>query len=108
MHETTLEWSTELVEEHTLGTNDCVMLTLGDGSTLEGSTNHRVFTTCGWAELQNLVRNMSLMPHGLIVRKIEVTGSKTVVKMTVANAHTYVSGGVLSHNVKPVLLTAWL
>lgn len=58
------------------------------GKTLRGTADHLVYVTGGWTRLDD-------------IDGASEAGSGDVVKMTVTRAHTYVSDGILSHNLKP-------
>jgi hypothetical protein len=79
----------------------CMRLILEDGKVLVASHNHRVLTKTGWQPID------SLGPGGMVygypparVEAVEPVGLREVVKITVAEAATYVSNGICSHNAK--------
>lgn len=72
-----------------------------DGGRLTGSINHRLRLANGtWKEIQDLQPDSIVAPYGKRVVKVEYSGISTVVKLTIKDAHTYISNGVLSHNLK--------
>jgi len=89
-HETTLEWGDYPVTAIRFGFEP-VWRMIYDGKELRGTPDHRVFIGGAWVKLRNVAG-----PEG----PAAPDGKAWVAKITVAEAHTYVSAGVLSHNIK--------
>ncbi len=80
-----------------------VRLVLKDGRELICTPGHRLYVAkVGWVRADGLRRGDQLvgLPMGIVVGS-EPAGPGTVVRMTVAGARTYMSAGLLSHNLKP-------
>jgi hypothetical protein len=76
---------------------------LTDGRALVTSPRHRLRVPDGWRAVQTFdpgVAIEGLLPG--VVKLVEVAEPGPVVKITVGGAHTYVTAGLLSHNVKPI------
>lgn len=83
-HETTLEWGDYEVTYRLL-VHAAVWLAEVDGKTIRASTGHRLWIDGSWVQIETI---------GV------ADGETTVVELTVADAHTYISNGILSHNLK--------
>lgn len=83
-HEATLEWGDYPVEAIELVNDDVFAVDIGSGL-LRATAGHLIFIGGHWIRMDSIG-----YPDG----------QATVAKITVADAHTYVSGGVLSHNIK--------
>jgi hypothetical protein len=92
----------ECIEEVTFverGENTVARLYLDNGQDGRFAINHRFLTHHGeWTELQHLHSGEKL--HGASVVSIQPLGSAEVVKITVNRVHTYITLGVVSHNMK--------
>jgi hypothetical protein len=92
----------ECVEEVTFverGENTVARLYLDNGQDGRFAMNHRFLTHHGeWTELQHLHHGEKL--HGASVICVQPLGFAEVVKITVNRVHTYITLGVVSHNVK--------
>jgi hypothetical protein len=92
----------ECIEEVTFverGENTVARLYLDNGQDGRFAINHRFLTHHGeWTELQHLHSGEKL--HGASVVSIQPLGSAEVVKITVNRVHTYITLGVVSHNLK--------
>ena len=86
-HEHTLEWGAHTVTAHRIARAQPLFRALIDGKALRGTGGHRIWLDGRWQRLRDIGAP---------------DGHGDVVKMTVADAHTYVSNGILSHNVKPI------
>lgn len=84
-HETTLEWGDYRVVAARIVGGQPLCRAVIDGRVLRATPDHRVRTNGGWKRMAELGA-----PDG--------TGA--VVQLTVEDAHTYVSNGLLSHNIK--------
>jgi intein/homing endonuclease len=73
---------------------------------LEGlfAQNHRFLRGTEWVELQNLKPGEELS-NGINVVSVEPDGNGPVVLITVDRYHTYVTLGVVSHNMKVIQQT---
>jgi len=86
-HEETLRWGFYPVEAVEIADSDDVWKATVDGKTLRATGDHRVFVG-EWVMIRD------------IPGADRVTGTLPIVKITVTGAHTYVSNGILSHNIK--------
>jgi hypothetical protein len=93
----------ECIEEVTFverGENTVARLYLDNGQDGRFAMNHRFLTHHGeWTELQHLHHGEKL--HGASVICVQPLGFAEVVKITVNRVHTYITLGVVSHNLKP-------
>ncbi len=85
-HEKTFEWGSHQVTFVEIVDADIYEIPLGSPP-LKCTANHLVWSGEGW------VTSSSIGEH---------IGQGQVVKMSVADAKTYISNGVLSHNIKPI------
>jgi hypothetical protein len=85
-HERTLEWGDHRVTRARLVKDQPVFRALVNGRSLRATGDHRIWLNGGWARMREIG---------------EPDGIADVVQMTVQDAHTYVSNGILSHNIKP-------
>ncbi len=84
-HERTLRWGAYPVEAVTIvDSNDVWEAEIG-GKLLRATGGHLVYTG-EWVEMRTI--------------GARIAGTHQVVKITVTDAHTYVSNGILSHNIK--------
>ena len=83
-HEDTMAWGAFPVVAHTLAW-DAVFSAEINGVTLRATADHRFWIEGEWVAMATIG---------------EPDGSDWVVKMTVEEAHTYISAGILSHNLK--------
>jgi hypothetical protein len=94
----------ECVEKVTgavMGTNHRWTLVLSNGRTGRFAANHRFLLGDGrWQELQHLVPG-DVLTNGLVVESARPDVYGPVVKITVNRVHTYITLGVVSHNIKP-------
>jgi len=86
-HEVTLEWGFFPVEAFMIVDSEDVWSAEIGGRPLSATGDHLVYTGAWIA--------MRAVPGAT-----QIAGTQQVVKMTVTGAHTYVSNGVLSHNIK--------
>ncbi|WP_199745972.1 hypothetical protein [Corallococcus sp. AB030] len=99
--EETLEWGDFPVTAAESAEGVRWLLELEDGRRLEATGNHRVRTEDAWVELRHLAAGARLVgARPGVVRQVTRGERGPVVRLTVAGAHTYVSDGLLSHNVK--------
>lgn len=83
-------------------TNDRWSISLSNGKSGKFAHNHRFLLESGeWKELENLVPGEILF-GGITVLSTEPDEVGQVVKITVNRVHTYITLGVISHNVKPI------
>jgi len=101
-HEQTGEWGAFPITAVSLDYANRWKIELTNGDDFVGTSNHRVLTDKGWKEIQNLKSGAKLVqPEGFgVVLSSAPAESGTVVKITVHDAHTYVSSGFVSHNIK--------
>ena len=86
-HEETLRWGFYPVEAVEIADSDDVWKATVDGQALRATGDHRVYVG-EWMMIRDL-------PGAT-----RVAGTLQIVKITVTGAHTYVSNGILSHNIK--------
>jgi hypothetical protein len=101
-HEITNEWGVYPVTAMEMGEDERWEVALEDGRTFVGTFNHRVHTGDDWTEIRNLKAGDKLVqPDGFgIVKSSKHLDHGPIVKITVDKAHTYISEGFLSHNMK--------
>ena len=101
-HETTNEWGVFPVTAMEMGEDERWEVALEDGRIFVGTFNHRVHTGNDWTEIRDLkVGDKLVQPEGHgIVKYSKQLDYGLIVKITVADAHTYISEGFLSHNMK--------
>ena len=102
-HEKTDEWGVYPVTAVSFGEDERWEVVLEDGRTFLGTFNHRVCAIDkDWIEIRDLQPGDKLVqPEGVGVVKSSTQKDRgTIVKITVADAHTYISEGFLSHNIK--------
>jgi len=101
-HETTNEWGVYPVSAVEMSEDERWEVLLEDGRSFVGSPNHRVHTGEDWTEIRALKAGDKLVqPEGFgVVKSSAKLDHGPVVKITVTGAHTYISEGFLSHNVK--------
>lgn len=85
-HETTLEWGDYPVSAISFAVEPVLRAEFG-AAVLRATADHRVWFSGDW-------RKMSALG--------QPDGTARVAKITVAGAHTYLSNGILSHNIKTV------
>lgn len=83
-HETTLEWGDYRVAYRLLARDDTWIAEV-DGKIIQASTGHRLWIDGAWVKIETI--------------GVEA-GETTVVELAVDDAHTYISNGILSHNLK--------
>ena len=101
-HEHTNKWGAFPITAVSFDYANCWKIELTNGNDFVGTVNHRVLTDKGWEEIQKLQSGDKLVqPEGFgIVLSSGPAASGAVVKITVHDAHTYVSSGFVSHNIK--------
>ena len=103
-HETTKEWGDYPVTA--VSFEDANRWEVGiDDIKFIGSPNHRMLTEEGWIEIERLMPGDIITAHNklAVVKYAKPHSFGEVVKITVADAHTYLTEGLLSHNVKQVI-----
>jgi hypothetical protein len=101
-HETTNEWGVYPVTAVEMGEDERWEVVLDDGRIFVGTFNHRVHTGDDWTEIRNLKAGDKLVQtdgYGTVQYSKQLDRG-AIVKITVADAHTYISEGFLSHNIK--------
>jgi hypothetical protein len=101
-HETTNEWGVYPVTAVEMGEDERWEVVLDDGRIFVGTFNHRVHTGDDWTEIRNLKAGDKLVQtygYGIVLYSKQLDRGP-IVKITVADAHTYISEGFLSHNIK--------
>lgn len=90
----------EAVSNIKVADNHRYKLHLSDGQTPSFSEHHRLLTIGGiWKEVQDLQPNDE-MCNFTAVLKVEDEGIGPVIQITIDNTHTYISAGIISHNLK--------
>ena len=100
-HETTDELGQWPVTAVSMMEDERWIVKFEDGREFIGTFNHRMLTTDGWLEINKMTVGQTVIgqPNG-IVASAELYDQGPVVKITVDQAHTYISQGLLSHNIK--------
>lgn len=99
-HEDTLEWGDYPVEYvEIIPDADRAMIRF-DGIDFVCSLTHKFYHEGDWVEAQDLEPGMVLSDKEVL--SVEPYCSGDVVMITVSDAHTYISEGILSHNKSPV------
>jgi len=106
IHEHTLEFGIFPVTAIEIEEQPMVMITFTDGTTLNVSRSHKFLMASGqWQQVFEL--GQGSIVKGLEVDKtvdtIVARGLAPAVKLTVADAHTYIADGLISHNVKAII-----
>lgn len=106
-HEDTQVWGFHFVTQVELAAAECLKVVFEDGRFIECSCNHQfllVDTGLGgyrWCEARHLAPGDKLEgPEQSIIKSFHRIGLRDVIKFQVDEAHTYITNGVLSHNVK--------
>ena len=108
MHETTKEFGIFAVTDMTIITQPMMNIMFTDGTTLRVSKTHKFLMANGnWKQVFELFESgQGSVIKGLEIDKtiqtIEHVGEGPAVKLTVEDAHTYISDGLVSHNIKVV------
>ena len=99
-NEVTQTLSPRKVTSVKLDHNTRMAVTFSSGRSGEFAANHRFLTNeHKWVELRALKLG-DILSTGVSVRDIVLTGNGPVVAITVEDLHTYITLGVVSHNVK--------
>lgn len=100
-HETTDELGVWPVTAVSMMEDERWIIKFDDGREFIGTFNHRMLTPDGWIEINKMSAGQIVIgsPNGVVV-SAEPYDQGPVVKITVDQAHTYISQGLLSHNVK--------
>ena len=103
-HEGTMEWGAFRVEAATIHEDQPLRtILLRDGRSLTATPNHKVFVERrGWVQIQALLKGdviMGLRP-GTVALSHECKHRGPVVRISVPGARTYLTDGMLSHNIK--------
>jgi hypothetical protein len=101
-HETTGEWGNFPVTAVEQGEDTRWSILFESGAEFVGTFNHRVMTDKGWTEIQHLQPGDSVVQKDgfAVVKTVKYLDHGPVVKIEIQDAHTYLSEGVLSHNIK--------
>jgi hypothetical protein len=101
-HETTGEWGNFPVTAVEQGEDTRWAVLFEGGAEFVGTYNHRVMTDKEWTEIQHLRAGDKVVQHEgfAVVKTVKYLDHGPVVKIEVQDAHTYLSEGVLSHNIK--------
>jgi hypothetical protein len=101
-HETTGQWGNFPVIAVEQGEDTRWAVLFEGGAEFVGTYNHRVMTDKEWTEIQHLRAGDKVVQHEgfAVVKTVKYLDHGPVVKIEVQDAHTYLSEGVLSHNIK--------
>jgi hypothetical protein len=101
-HETTGEWGNFAVTHASVHEDTRWIVSFEDGKEFVGTFNHRVLTDRDWVEIDHLQPGDKIVqPEGFaVVKSARYFDIGTVVKITVESAHTYLTEGFVSHNIK--------
>ena len=99
-HEDTLEWSNYPVEYVEIIPNQERIKVVFDDTEIVCSLTHKFYLNGSWVEAADIKEGDVLSDKEVI--RVEPYESGAVVLITISEAHTYVSEGVLSHNKSPI------
>ena len=101
-HETTGEWGNFPVMAVEQGEDTRWAVLFEGGAEFVGTYNHRVMTDKEWTEIRYLQPGDKVMQQDgfAVVKTVKYLDHGPVVKIEIQDAHTYLSEGVLSHNIK--------
>lgn len=108
-HEETLDWGFHGVLNAIPSSSECGKVVFEDGRSIECAVNHQFLVvdeglaSYRWCEARNLLPGDKLegLAQGIIKSYHEI-GVRDVIKLEVDCAHTYITNGVLSHNLKAI------
>ena len=100
----TLEPRVGIVRMPTIIWRDRFDVSLEDGRASEYSRGHRfAVVERGWVEVQNLCPGDLIVSNSpAVVKAVRFAGKGPVVTFQVEGTGTYLSDGLLSHNLKPI------
>lgn len=103
-HENKGIWGTYKVTDKQNSNDDRWIVKFDDGREFVGTYNHRVLTENDWCEIRNLRSGDKIVTEQGFVTVTESSyfDHGEVVKITVEDAHTFLTEGFLSHNIKIV------
>ena len=103
-HETTNQWGSYAVSHVSMSNNVRWKVEFENDEVFVGTFNHRVKTNNEWKEINKLTGGEEIvtLDKPMIVKSSEYFDIGDVVKITVNQAHTYVTNGFLSHNIKMI------
>ena len=104
-HESSGEWGDYPVTAVSFAKDTRWVVLLDDGREFVGTFNHRVKVGDDWVEIQHLKAGdklTQLTGEGIVKESKLYDHDGDVVKITVDGAHTYISQGFLSHNIKTI------
>jgi hypothetical protein len=103
-HETTKEWGEYPVTAVSFEDANRWEVAIDDIKFV-GSPNHRMLTEEGWIEIESLMPGDVIMAHNklAVVKYVKPHSFGEVVKITVEDAHTYLTEGFVSHNIKQIV-----
>ena len=101
-HETTGEWGNFPVTAVEQGEDTRWAVLFEGGAEFVGTFNHRVMTDKDWTEIRHLQPGDKVVQHEgfAVVKSAAHFDHGPIVKIEVQDAHTYLTEGVLSHNIK--------
>jgi hypothetical protein len=100
-HEFTGEWGAFPITHHSVHEAERVRVRTTDGRAVKCSDPHRLAVGAGWREADTLGAGVLIDgTESGTVDSVERADRGPVVSMTVGDAHTYLTEGLLSHNVK--------
>jgi hypothetical protein len=98
-HEETMEWGSYPVEHVEVVSDSDRCLVRFDDSEIVCSLTHKFYCNGEWVEAQDVEPGMVFSDHEVLA--LEPYPAGDVVLITVSDAHTYLTEGVLSHNKSP-------
>jgi len=101
-HETTSEWDSYVVTHVSTSNDTRWEVEFENGEKFVGTFNHRVKTNIDWIEINKLHPGDAIvaLDKPMVVKSTKYFDIGEVVKITVEDAHTYITSGFLSHNIK--------
>ena len=101
-HEEKDEWGNFPVTDVSMGTDERWKIRFAGGLEFVGTFNHRVLTDKDWTEIRHLKAGDKIVRQvGYeVVEEVSHFDHGPIVKITVEDAHTYLTQGFLSHNIK--------
>ena len=102
-NEITKEYGYYEVKNHSIEQQPKVLITFEDNSTITTSESHKFMLVSGdWEQIFNMKGTETIMGinNNKTIKSIEQIGIGDVVSMHIDTAHTYISDGLISHNIK--------
>jgi hypothetical protein len=103
MHETTKEFGKFMVTDVKIEDQPMVNISFTDNTTLSVSRSHKFLMASGnWQQVFEIGEESVIKGFEVdkTIKSIVELGLAPAVKLTVKDAHTYISEGLISHNIK--------